>query len=164
MTMKSSLLYIIWAVLYGYIVIKLASFILDPSNTVIKRSRCIYSLKRFLPTWLILFILLVILIFSISAGSKKDFFLFLGDMGGVLPFEKLEVDVDPLWEEDKLSRLLELSKTRDLGASWVSVKKINRYIHMKSSTGGKDISITTWKNMAWKEAGPFKGIHSWSWW
>lgn len=63
-------------------------------------------------------ILLDILIFSISAGLKSDFFLAaLGDRGGVLPLEKLLVDVEPLWEEERLSRLLELSMDRDLGAS-----------------------------------------------
>jgi hypothetical protein len=39
----------------------------------------------------------MILIFSISAGLKRDFFLLLrGDKGGVLPLEKLEVEVEPL--------------------------------------------------------------------
>lgn len=42
-------------------------------------------------------------------------------MGGVLPLEKLEVDVEPLCDEDKLSKLLELSMVNDLGASCVSV-------------------------------------------
>lgn len=45
----------------------------------------------------------------------------------MLPLEKLEVEVEPLWEDDRLSRLLELSTDRDFGASWVSRKntKIN---------------------------------------
>lgn len=41
----------------------------------------------------------------------------------MLPLEKLEVEVEPLWEDDRLSRLLELSTDRDFGASWVSRKK-----------------------------------------
>lgn len=40
----------------------------------------------------------------------------------MLPLEKLEVEVEPLWEDDRLSRLLELSTDRDFGASWVSRK------------------------------------------
>jgi len=38
----------------------------------------------------------LILIFSISAGLNSDFFLPLGDIGGVLPLEKLLVEVEPL--------------------------------------------------------------------
>ena len=41
--------------------------------------------------------LFLILIFSISAGLNSDLFLLRGDRGGVLPLEKLDVDVDPLW-------------------------------------------------------------------
>lgn len=63
----------------------------------------------------------MILIFSISAGLKSDFLRDpRGERGGVLPLEKLEVEVDPLWLDDRLSRLLELSMDSDLGASWVS--------------------------------------------
>jgi hypothetical protein len=41
--------------------------------------------------------LFIILIFSISAGLNRDFFLLeRGDIGGVLPLEKFDVDVDPL--------------------------------------------------------------------
>jgi hypothetical protein len=54
---------------------------------------------------------------------KSDFFLPRGDIGGVLPLEKFEVDVDPLWDEDKLSKLLELSRLSEHGASWVSKNK-----------------------------------------
>ena len=64
-------------------------------------------------------------IFSISAGLKRDFFLVpRGDRGGVLPLEKLLVDVEPLWDEDRDSRLDELSTDRHLGASWVSTAKM----------------------------------------
>ena len=75
-------------------------------------------------TWFINCILVIILIFSISAGLNNDFFLpQRGDIGGVLPFEKLDVEVEPLWEDDKLSKLLELSRVNDLGASCVSERK-----------------------------------------
>ena len=40
--------------------------------------------------------------------------------------EKLDVDVEPLCDDDRLSRLLELSKVRDRGVSWVSVH--NKYV------------------------------------
>lgn len=45
----------------------------------------------------------------------------LGDIGGVLPLEKFDVEVEPLCDDDRLSRLLELSRFREHGASWVSV-------------------------------------------
>lgn len=86
---------------------------------------CNYLRKTVQPILLTWYIncILFILIFSISAGLKRDFFLLpLGERGGVLPLEKLEVEVEPLWEDDRLSRLLELSTDRDLGASWVSRK------------------------------------------
>lgn len=69
------------------------------------------------------------LIFSISAGLNKDFFLARGDNGGVpAKLDNVEADVVvvlELWEEDKLSKELELSKARLLGASCVSVKRKN---------------------------------------
>lgn len=51
----------------------------------------------------------------------------------MLPLEKLEVEVEPLWEDDRLSRLLELSTDRDFGASWVSRKKPTK-INIDSQT------------------------------
>ena len=57
---------------------------------------------------------------STSAGLKKDFLrLPVGDPGGELPLEKLEVEVaDPL--EHRLSIELEESRNSVRGASWVS--------------------------------------------
>ena len=52
----------------------------------------------------------------------KNFFLGLGDVGGELPLEKLEVDVAlPL--EARLSMELEESSSSIRGASWVSATK-----------------------------------------
>jgi len=53
---------------------------------------------------------------STSDGLKKDFLLWSGDVGGVLPLEKLEVEVAELLEH-RDSILLELSNNNVLGAS-----------------------------------------------
>ena len=59
--------------------------------------------------------------FPTSAGLKYDRLRAIGEVGGVLPLEKLDVDVaEPL--DARLSMLLELSSSRVLGASWVSAR------------------------------------------
>ena len=60
-------------------------------------------------------------IFSTSAGLKYDRFRDVGEVGGELPLEKLDVEVAELLEA-RDSRLLELSR-RLRGASCVSVFK-----------------------------------------
>ena len=60
--------------------------------------------------------------FSTSAGLKIDLRLPLGEASGLLPLEKLDVEVaDPL--DVRLSILLELSSSSVRGASWVSAEE-----------------------------------------
>lgn len=82
--------------------------------------------------------LLTFLAFSISAGLKSDLFplaqgevccavdnlfpLVYGDIGGVAEDLENEEEDRQDWDDDKLSMLLDVSRCREQGASFVSDK------------------------------------------